>query len=80
MICPKCGSANINVVNEQESAKTRGKSMGCLWTLGRWFLIFITCGLWLLVGKRRATGKTEFTYSTMGICQNCGNKFPIPNQ
>lgn len=52
MVCPKCGSENVLVTTEQTSAKTKGKNMGCLWSLGRMCLIVCTCGLWLLVGKK----------------------------
>lgn len=77
MKCPKCGSENVTVTNEQVSAKTKSSGMGCLWTICRWFLILCTCGLWLLVGRRKGTGKTKFKNITVGICQNCGNKWEI---
>lgn len=75
MICPNCGSENVTVTNEQVSAKTKGNGMGCLWTIGRWCLILCTCGLWLLVGKRKGTGKTTFKNKTVCICQNCAYKW-----
>ena len=77
MVCPKCGSQNVNVYNEQQSAKTKGKGMGCLWGLGRLCLIVCTCGLWLLIGKRKSTGKTTFENKTAALCQACGNKWYI---
>lgn len=77
MNCPKCGSSNVNVMVEQVSAKTKGRNMGCLWTLARWSLILCTCGLWLLVGKRKSTGKTKFKNNTVAVCQNCGNKWYV---
>lgn len=77
MKCPKCGSENVTVTNEQVSAKTKSSGMGCLWTICRWFLILCTCGLWLLVGRRKGTGKTKFKNIMVGICQNCGNKWEI---
>ena len=77
MVCPKCGSENVLVTTEQTSAKTKGKKMGCLWSLGRMCLIVCTCGLWLLIGKRSGTGKTKYVNKTVGICQNCGNKWVI---
>lgn len=30
MVCPKCGSNNVNVVSEQVNAKTSSKGNGCL--------------------------------------------------
>lgn len=77
MVCPKCKSENVNVTTEQVSAKTKGKSMGCLWSMCRIFLIICTCGLWLLVGKRKSTSKTKFKNSTVAICQNCGHKWNV---
>ena len=77
MICPKCGSDKVVVTLEQTHGKTRTRKTGCLWTLGRWTLIICTCGLWLLVGKRSRTSKTKFESRTVGLCQNCGNKFEI---
>lgn len=77
MTCPKCGSENVSVTNEQVAGKTKTSHMGCLWSIGRLCLIICTCGLWLLVGKRSKTGKTSFTHTTVGICQACGNKWTI---
>lgn len=79
MQCPKCGSDNVMVTVEQKSAKTSNKGNGCLWRLGRITLIICTCGLWLLVGKHKGTGKTKIKNQTVGICQNCGHKFIVKN-
>lgn len=77
MVCPKCNSNNVQVTTEQVSAKTKGKGMGCLWGLGRLCLICCTCGLWLLVGKRKGTGKTKYVNRTVALCQNCGHKWNV---
>jgi DNA-directed RNA polymerase subunit M/transcription elongation factor TFIIS len=77
LTCPKCKSEKIIVNTEQISGKTKTKGAGCLWTLLRWLLIICTCGLWLLFGKRKATSKTTFENQTVGLCQNCGNKWVI---
>ena len=77
MKCPKCQCENVNVTIEQVSAKTKEKKMGCLWRIGRAFLIIMTCGLWLLVGRRKGTGKTKFKNKTVAICQNCGYKWYV---
>lgn len=77
MVCPKCGSENVQVITEQVSAKTKNRGMGCLWAIGRFLLILSTGGLWLLIGKRKGTSKTKFQNQTVGICQNCGNKFRV---
>lgn len=77
MKCPKCGSENVSVQVMQTEGKTRQRGTGCLWTLGRWTLILCTCGLWLLVGKRKGTGKTKFKNETVAICQQCGNRWKV---
>lgn len=77
MICPKCGNQNVVVTTEQLSAKTKNKGMGCLWGMFRLFLIVCTCGLWLLIPRRKGTGKTSFKNHTVAICQNCGNKWEV---
>ncbi len=77
MICPKCGSTKIHITTEQISSKTSVRGSGCLWSLGRLFLIIFTCGLWLLIGKHNETGKTNFKNQTIGICQDCGYKFNL---
>lgn len=80
MVCPKCGSESVHVQSEQLAAKTKNRGNGCLWSMGRWFLIICTCGLWLLVGRHKGSGKTEIKSHTVGICQNCGYKWEINNQ
>lgn len=77
MICPKCGSENVSVTIEQTSAKTKKKGMGCLWSILRAFLVLCTCGLWLLIGRRKGTDKTKFTNKTVAICQDCGHKWTV---
>ncbi len=77
MVCPKCGSENVNVQVEQVSSKTKGKNMGCLYRIGRACLIVFTCGIWLLVGKRKETQKTKVKNDTVAICQNCGHKWKV---
>ena len=77
MTCPKCGSENINITLEQTKSKTRTKRTGCLWELGRLFLIICTCGLWLIIGKRKETSKTKFKNKKIAICQNCGHKWKV---
>ncbi|HNX14756.1 MAG TPA: hypothetical protein PK854_10375 [Oscillospiraceae bacterium] len=77
MKCPRCGSLNLLVTTEQLSAKTRERAPGCLWSIGRALLIICTCGLWLLVGRRRGTAKTKFKNQTVAICQSCGNQWRV---
>lgn len=77
MTCPKCNSDNVIVTTEQAEGKTRTRNTGCLWKIGRVTLIICTCGLWLLIGKRKETGNTKYKNKTVAICQNCGNKWYI---
>ncbi len=76
MICPKCGSNQINtqVVTETTIAE---KTKGFGWIkacLG--YLLFsvpgILCGL-CGMGKRRSNTSTQSR--VVHICQNCGNQF-----
>ena len=77
MVCPKCASENVQVTLEQVSAKTKKRGGGCLWGIGRGMLILCTCGLWLLVGRRKGTDKTKIKGNTVAICQNCGHKWTV---
>ena len=77
MNCPKCGSENVNVQVIQTGAKTYKKGNGCLWSICRFMLIICTCGLWLLVGHHKGTGKTKITNQTVCVCQSCGYRWNI---
>ncbi len=77
MKCIKCGSENVTLQVIQSSSKTQAKGGGCLWGIGRWILVLCTCGLWLLVGKHKGTGKTTIKNETVALCQNCGNKWTV---
>ena len=77
MVCKKCNGTNVNVISEQVSGKTSASGMGCLWTLCRLTLIICTCGLWLLVGKRKGSSSTKFKNQTFALCQTCGNKWKV---
>jgi len=73
MKCPKCGSENVNVQMINDKIKTN--NTGILHALGRLTLIFCTCGLWLLVPKRKSNSKIK--NNTMAICQSCGNHWKV---
>jgi hypothetical protein len=77
VICSNCGSENVSVQIVQTAAKSRTKNKGCLYTLGRWFLIICTCGLWLLFGKKKAKTTTKFINKKVAICQNCANQWNV---
>lgn len=77
MKCAKCGGEHVKITMQQVGAKTRTKKMGCLWSLGRLFMICMTCGLWLLVGKRHRTGNTKFIHKKYAVCQDCGYSWRV---
>lgn len=77
MICPKCGSQNVNVQIVQMGAKSSTKGKGCLFGLMRLLLIICTCGLWLLLGKKKSKTKTTFKNEKVAVCQSCGNQWNI---
>ncbi|MGH4125595.1 MAG: hypothetical protein ACREV6_22005 [Clostridium sp.] len=77
MQCPKCKNENVSVTLEQIAGKTKNRNMGCLWSIGRICLILCTCGLWLLIGKRKETGNIKFKNKTIALCQHCGYKWEI---
>ncbi len=77
MVCPVCGKDNVTVTSEQSTSKTGVNGAGCLWDLLYWTLVLCTCGLWLIFGKHKGSGKTKYKYNTVCICQNCGHKWTI---
>ena len=70
--CAKCGSENVIVTREQVSAKTKTNHVGPLQRLGRAILVICTCGLWLLVPRRKTNSKTKVKNVTVCVCQFCG--------
>lgn len=77
MICPKCQSANVTIQMIQTGSKSNHKSGGCLWGIGRMFLIIFTCGLWLIIGKHKGGSKTKIKNKKIAICQNCAYEWKI---
>lgn len=77
MKCSRCGSTHVSVQAVHSVAKTATKDPGILWGFGRLILIVCTCGLWLLVGKRKATSKTKYKASKLAICQGCGRSWNV---
>lgn len=77
MTCPKCQNSNVTMSNTQTTGKIRTKNNGCLWQIGRWILIICTCGLWLLVGKRKEKSNIEYKNQTEAICQSCGHRWTV---
>ncbi|MCL1851475.1 MAG: zinc ribbon domain-containing protein [Peptococcaceae bacterium] len=74
-VCPKCGGTHISFQAVNITMGTRNRGRGCLWTLGRWTLIFCTLGLWLLVGRSKGKSNTKIKSQTLAVCQSCGNRW-----
>ncbi len=77
MVCPQCNGSNVTFQMIQTNARSKNSGMGCLWGLGRLFLIICTCGLWLIIGKRKGSSKTTFTNQKHAICQSCGYSWNV---
>ena len=73
LTCSRCGSHNVNV--QIAATKQSHSHRGCLWSIGRFFLIFFTCGLWLLIG--RSAGKSKIKNDSFAVCQDCGYKWKV---
>lgn len=70
MKCIKCGSENVNCTT---SAVVKSVRRSFLWNL---FMIFITCGfwlLWMLVRKR----KEKVVMITTATCNSCGKCWEV---
>lgn len=73
MNCPNCNSERVNVQIVTDKVKTN--HTGLLHSLGRLMLILCTCGLWLLVPKRKENSKMH--NSKLAVCQDCGHSWKI---
>lgn len=73
MVCSNCGSSNTRV--ELINTNMKHKNVSILRTLIRIFLIFMTCGLWLLVPAGRGTSKVK--NQKIMICNDCGATIKI---
>ncbi len=69
MVCPKCGSQNVNVQAVAEQKK-RGCFMSALWL----FLACCTLGLILIIPALTQKGSKTRTYA---ICQDCGHRWKV---
>lgn len=74
MECKRCGSSDLNVIQEQTGGKVRTKNPGCLWGITRAIMVRMTFGLWKLVGGRKETSHTKFKHRVVALCQKCGHK------
>lgn len=80
MICPKCGSENVNVqaVTETKEKRKRGilywVLIGWWWEPFAWLMFGLIKLLFELFGKHtKISSKTH----TEAICQNCGNRWKV---
>ena len=60
----------VQIVQTSASTSTKGK--GCLFGIGRLFLIICTGGLWLLFGKKKYKSRTTYSNEKHAVCSNCG--------
>ncbi len=69
MICPKCGSDNVQIINETTtSGKDYSAGKGCLG-----FLIAGPAGLLCgACGRGKRTKNTQYW-----VCNNCGKKWKV---
>ena len=70
MICKKCKSTNIQVINQVKSIKK--KRHGCLWWLfiGVWLFLFF--GIFILLFRKRGSKvKNKIVY----VCGECGYRW-----
>lgn len=78
MVCPKCGSENVNVQMVSET-KLKTKHHSIVWWLlvGWWWLPIWWLGftLFALILKlfRPARYKMKTTHKSMWVCQSCGH-------
>ncbi len=77
MVCPKCGSENVNV---QAVTTVSKKKHGIMWWLLVswwiwifWLLAFIPMAIIKLLKGKKYVSKTH----TQAVCQNCGNSWRI---
>lgn len=78
MVCPKCGSAHVNV-QAVTSSQLKNKHHGCLywlligwWWVPIWWLCFTIPALIVKIFAPKRQ-KLKTTHSSMCVCQNCGN-------
>lgn len=73
MICPRCGSENVNVL---PVTKVKSKHRGCLGWCVWIFLALITCGLILII-PLLTNSKIKSKTHTEAICQNCAHRWKV---
>ena len=82
MICPKCGSENVNVqiINEVQ-LKNKHHSffwwifIGWWWIFFKWIFLTLPALIVKIFGHKKQ--KAINIQKSMCICENCGNKWEI---
>ncbi len=64
MNCPNC-SENVIIQTEQVAAKTKVRKNGCLWSMGRFFLVFFTPRPLAACRAAQRHGKTNYAHRTL---------------
>ena len=76
MVCPKCGSTNVNVVpitTTEVNGKTKG--FGCIKACLGWLFFSLPGILCGLCGMGKGKTKSTTTTRMVNVCQNCGYQF-----
>lgn len=82
MICPKCGSENVNVQVVSET-KLKKKHHGliywlcCVWLLDLMLWLFLTLPRLIVAIFKPTKYKTKTIHKSMWVCQNCGHKWYV---
>lgn len=71
-LCRKCGGSNVDFRAEIINKGATIKNVSIISKLCRLTLICCTCGLWLLVPKKKATQKNKNKIVTLFTCKECG--------
>lgn len=81
MVCPKCGSEDINISMEETGSKTKKTSVGLgghVNNTARAATAMMTLGMSNLVWKKsKGDAKTKTILQKFCLCQNCGHSWKI---
>lgn len=77
MKCKKCSSENIKIDYVEVSSLTKTNHTSLVRKLARLTFIIATCGLWLLISKRKENSRTKVKNQKKCMCQNCGYSWSI---